>query len=108
QDARGPRATLPDLHTFGIQGSLLSLFKSVGFRDVHEETSFVPCPWPGDAEHFWHALPEHAWRFEEMLKNVLPEYRKKAAAQAICALKRYESNGTLHLTVPIVIATGKR
>jgi ubiquinone/menaquinone biosynthesis C-methylase UbiE len=98
----------PDIYRFGVAGELSALFDAAGFRDVHEEIFTADCPWPGTAEHFWGALPDHAWRLRELIQSLAPDVRDRVAAEAIAALRQHERNGTLHLTAPTVIAAGAR
>jgi ubiquinone/menaquinone biosynthesis C-methylase UbiE len=103
----GPAPGL-DPYRFGVPGTFSTLLSSAGFRDVHEVTLTASCPWPGTAEHFWHALGDHAWHFAQLLQSVPPELRDRVAADAIAALRKYEEGGILHLTAPVIVASGAR
>jgi ubiquinone/menaquinone biosynthesis C-methylase UbiE len=107
QSPPDPAAGL-DVYRFSEPGTLSTLFAAAGFREVHEEMLNVPCVWPGNAEHFWQALPDHAWRVNELIESVPPGARQRLTTEIIAALRSYEKDGMLHLTAPIVIATGKR
>jgi ubiquinone/menaquinone biosynthesis C-methylase UbiE len=98
----------PDPYQFGVPGTFSKVLASSGFRDIKELALTLPCPWSGTAEHFWNALRDHAWHFAQQLENVPPESREQAAADAIAALRAYERDATLHLTAPIVLASGTR
>lgn len=98
----------PDAYRFRVPGALSALFTSAGFREVHEEMFTAPCPWPGNATHFWQALPDHAWRVGELLEGLTPETRECIEAEVIAALRRYERDGILDLTAPVVLASGTR
>jgi ubiquinone/menaquinone biosynthesis C-methylase UbiE len=98
----------PDVYRFGIPGTLSALFASAGFHNVHEERFTAPCTWPGNAKHFWEALPDHAWRVRELIERLPPDIRQSVSNEVHAALRLYEKDGMLHLTAPIVIASGKR
>lgn len=98
----------PDIYRFGVAGELSALFNAAGFRDVHEKIFTADCPWPGTAEHFWCALPDHAWRVRELIESLAPDIRERVVSEAIAVLRQYERNGKLHLTAPTVIAVGTR
>jgi ubiquinone/menaquinone biosynthesis C-methylase UbiE len=97
-----------DLYRFAVPGTLSALLSAAGFQEIEEAALTVPCPWRGNAEHFWHALSDHAWHFADLLETVPSEFRDRAAAEAITALRKYESDGVLHLTAPVVVASGSR
>ncbi len=98
----------PDVYRFGIPGTLSALFSSAGFRGVQEKMFTAPCAWPGNAKHFWKALPDHAWRVRELIESLPPDARRRVAKEVNTALRLYEKDGMLHLTAPIVIVSGKR
>jgi len=97
-----------DVYRFGVPGTLSEMFAAAGFREIQEEMFTAPCAWPGSAEHFWRALPDHAWRVRELIENLPPETRRQVTREALAALRLYERDGRLHLTAPIVIASGRR
>lgn len=97
-----------DVYRFGVPGTLSALFTSSGFREVHEEMFTAPCVWPGDAAHFWKVLPDHAWRVRELIESLPPDARRRVTKEVVAALRVYEKDGLLHLSAPIVIASGKR
>jgi len=97
-----------DMYRFGVPGTLSTVFGSAGFREVQEEMFSVPCLWPGNAAHFWQALPDHGWRVNELIESVPPEGRQRVTTEIVAALRLYEREGMLHLTAPIVIASGQR
>jgi ubiquinone/menaquinone biosynthesis C-methylase UbiE len=97
-----------DAYRFGIAGTLSTMFDSAGFREVHEEISNVPCVWPGNANHFWQALPDHGLRVRELIEKVPAEYKERVTAEVVAALRPHEREGMLYLTAPIVIVSGRR
>jgi len=98
----------PNPYRFAAPYTLAALFTSAGFRDVHEETRTVACPWPGNAEHFWSALPEHGLHLRELIESLEPSVRHRVVSDSIAALRQYERDGVLHLTTPVVIVSGVR
>jgi ubiquinone/menaquinone biosynthesis C-methylase UbiE len=98
----------PDVYRFGVPGTLATMFAAAGFREVDEEVLSVPCPWPGDAVHFWQALPDHGWRVNELIKSVPSDHHQRVTTEVVAALRLHERDGVLHLTTPIVLASGKR
>jgi len=106
--SRPDAANGPDIYRFGIPGTLSALFASAGFHEVREEMFTAPCTWPGDAKHFWKALPEHAWGVGELIERLSPDARKRVAREAVAALREYERDGMLYLTAPIVLASATR
>jgi len=98
----------PDVYRFGIPGTLSALFIAAGFREVDEEMFTAACPWPADAVRFWQVLPEHAWRVRDLIGLLTPETREQVDREVIAALRRYEKDGILQLTAPVVMACGTR
>jgi ubiquinone/menaquinone biosynthesis C-methylase UbiE len=98
----------PDLYQYGESGTFSALLAAAGFRDIQEHSLTVPCPWPGTAEHFWHALSDHAWHFADLLATIPAELHAQVAAEAVNELRQYERNGMLQLTTPVVVASGSR
>ncbi|MFJ2866009.1 class I SAM-dependent methyltransferase [Kitasatospora sp. NPDC087314] len=103
-----PAPALPDPYGFAVPDTLGALLTATGFRDVRARTLAAPCPWPGTAEDFWQALPDHAWNLRPMLDRLAPEARRQVAEEAVAALRRYEHDGVLRLTAPTVIAHATR
>ncbi|MFY9620018.1 MAG: methyltransferase domain-containing protein [Pyrinomonadaceae bacterium] len=103
-----PLAPGPDIYRFGLPGSLSALFCLANFQEVSERMFTAPCVWPGKAQHFWQALPDHAWRFAELIECLPTESRERVKMEVVAALRPYERDGLLHLSAPTVIVSGKR
>jgi ubiquinone/menaquinone biosynthesis C-methylase UbiE len=99
---------LPDLYELGGPGALATLLASAGFRSVEEWTLACFSRWPGDAEQFWRAMPEHGFRVAELVESLTPDGRRAARAEIVSRLRRYEIGGTLHLPVRVALAAGVR
>lgn len=97
-----------DVYRFGVPGTLSTMFAAASFREVHEEILSLPCPWPGDAAHFWQALPEHGWRVNELIESLPSDHYQRVTTEVVAALRLHERDGVLQLTAPIVIASGER
>ena len=99
---------LPDPHRFGTPGALASMLTSVGFHDVYDRALTCSSPWPGTAEQFWQAMPEHGFYVADLIQSLTPKARGQAEAETLALLGRHEVDGTVQLPVHAVIATGVR
>jgi SAM-dependent methyltransferase len=107
--ARSPRLpALPDPYRFGEAGALTGLLAGAGFVEVAERQLVAASPWPGDAEQFWVALPQHGWWVAALLDSLPPAALASARAESLALLRHHERDGVLHLSAPVAVATGVR
>lgn len=107
--ARSPLLpALPDPYRFGVPGALSCLLAGAGFDGIEETVFAAASPWPGDAERFWAALPEHGWWVAELLDSLPPAALRAARAESLALLRPYERDGVLRLTAPVAVAAGTR
>jgi len=98
----------PDPFRFAEPGSLSSILRNAGFRQVEEETRTVPWTWPGPAEEVWEQAQAVAVPFRPMLERVPQEQWPQIHAEVHAAVRQYSDGEKIAFGASVVLASGRK
>ena len=98
----------PNPFRFAAPGSLSEVLRSVGFRDVHEETKTVPWTWPGKPEEVWDQMQAVAVPFRPMLDRVPSTMWPQIHAEIHAAIEQYVVGENIEFGASVVLASGSK
>jgi SAM-dependent methyltransferase len=97
-----------DPFKFAPPGSLSSVMRKAGFRDVEEEAKSLPWTWPGTAEEVWQQMQAVATPFLPLLERVPPERRDEIDREVIAAIQQCSRGNRIEFGAVVVLASGTR
>lgn len=105
-----PPTELGALNTgrFAQVGTLSAALRDAGFRQVQEDSSAVPYPWPGPPEQYWEYAREILPSIHRLVEHLAPEQQGQVDAEVIEVVRQYYDGQKLNFTAVIVVASGVR
>ncbi|HWY20586.1 MAG TPA: methyltransferase domain-containing protein [Candidatus Acidoferrum sp.] len=98
----------PDPFRFAEPGTLSTVLKTAGFREVEEETKKLPWTWPGTPEEVWEQLRSIAVPFGPMLDRVPSEMWPRIHAEVRAAIGQYVDGENIAFGASVVLASGSK
>lgn len=102
-----PQPGAPHRFKFAQAGMLSDALREAGFRQVREDLSTIPWPWPGSAEQWWERVRDGA-EVRRLVEGLAPEQWVQVEAEEIEAIRRYWDGKQVNFTAVIVVASGVR
>jgi ubiquinone/menaquinone biosynthesis C-methylase UbiE len=107
-----PGAELPQpartMYRFASHGSLETVLREGGLRDVQETEMTLPRIWAGSAEQLWEYQQEVSTLCHPLFEAIPAALRPRVDAEVTAALVRFRSGELLSVPARVVLATGKR
>jgi ubiquinone/menaquinone biosynthesis C-methylase UbiE len=101
-------AQASEMFRFAVPGSLGSVLRAAGFRDVHERTLTVHRVWSGAPEELWVYQQEISTLCHPLFDSIPADSRPIVDAQVIAALSRFQSGDVLSVPVNVIVVSGQR
>ena len=98
----------PNPFRYAVHGSLSTILRSAGFRDVEEENKTVPWEWPGPAEEVWEYAQSVSVPFRPMLERVPAELWPQIHTEVHAAVNRYWDGQKIGFGASVMLASGRK
>lgn len=98
----------PDPFRFAQSGSLSSVLRSAGFREVEEETKVLPWTWPGTPDEVWEQARAVAVPFRPMLDRVSDNMWPAIHEEVRTTIAPYVRGENIEFGVSVVLASGSK
>lgn len=98
----------PNPFSYAERGSLSSILRSAGFREVTEEDRTLPWNWPGTADEVWEYARSVTVPFRPMLDRVPAERWPQINAQVLEALQQYSDGEKIAFGARVILASARK
>lgn len=98
----------PNPFKFSEPGSLSSVLREAGFREIEEETKHVPWIWPGTAEEVWEQARAVSTPFLPLLERVPADRWDEINREIYRQIDCYREDDRIHFGAVVVLASGKK
>jgi SAM-dependent methyltransferase len=98
----------PNPFRYAEHGSLSTILRSAGFRDVSEGNQTLPWTWPGPAEEVWEYAQSVSVPFRPMLERVPTDLWPQIHAEVHEAVNRYSDGQKIAFGASVVLASGRK
>jgi hypothetical protein len=98
----------PNPFRYAERGSLSTILRSAGFREVEEENKTLPWEWPGPAEEVWEYARSVSVPFRPMLERVRAELWPQIHTEVHEAVNRYWDGQKIAFGASVVLASGRK
>jgi SAM-dependent methyltransferase len=98
----------PNPFRYAEPGSLATVLRGAGFRDIEEETKTLPWTWPGTAEEVWEQAQAVTVPFRPLLERVPADKWPEINAEVMAAVGKYSDSGKIAFGATVVLVSGKK
>lgn len=98
----------PNPFKFAGAGSLSSLLREAGFRDVEEKAKTVERVWPGSPEDAWQYFRDHAAPFRPLIERVPASKREVVTSEILAGISAFRVSGGYDLQAQIILGTATK
>jgi SAM-dependent methyltransferase len=98
----------PNPFRYAERGSLSTILRSTGFRDVKEENKTLPWEWPGPAAEVWEYARSVSVPFRAMLERVPADLWPQIHTEVHKAVNRYTDGQKIAFGASVVLASGRK
>lgn len=103
-----PEPGAPDPFMYAEPGSLSAVLRDADFREVEEEQTIVPTPFPGTPRQYWDWFWEMVPPLQPLLAGLSPDQRRQAIDDTVAALRPYHDGERVTIPIRVVVASGIR
>ncbi len=98
----------PDPFRFAAPGSLSSVMRDAGFREVEEGAKTLPWTWPGPPEEVWEQAQAVSVPFRPMLERVPADQWPRVHEEVHAAVRQYSDGQKVAFGATVVLASGRK
>ena len=98
----------PNPFKFSQTGSLSSVLRQAGFREIDEQIKQVPWTWPGTAEEVWEQARAISTPFLPLLERVPASKWNEINREVYQEISRYREGDSIKFGAVVVLASGKK